>query len=290
MKKVFGYNPNLPCHKVEAFSHCSGVILLPVFPAVAFPLSKAPPCSCGCCEQWGLSIWGMQVLQAQCPLPLPLWEGLPAWGVLSICPLLEHLPRGSTAQLKPCVPTESLGTDGHVSQQPGATQGTHLSLAASSSARLLRSSGILPASQLAWQKVSLGCLEGYRSVTPAWAGAEAVVQHNEGLGGSWELFPALPGSTFSSDWNFAPFTLCWQLCARVLCVDATGAMVQHCPHLRTPLQVAGAQPGPAWFCGRVHLVATAEAALGNEWQGGLGCVPAVLLPALLAPWQPALAQ
>ncbi|XP_066170634.1 transmembrane protein 214 isoform X3 [Sylvia atricapilla] len=39
---------------------------------------------------------------------------------------------------------------------------THGSFQASSSARLLRSSGILPASQLAWQKVSLGCLEGYR--------------------------------------------------------------------------------------------------------------------------------
>ncbi|NXD31700.1 T214B protein, partial [Spelaeornis formosus] len=39
---------------------------------------------------------------------------------------------------------------------------THGSFQASSSARLLRSSGILPASQLAWHKVSLGCLEGYR--------------------------------------------------------------------------------------------------------------------------------
>ncbi|KAL2308108.1 hypothetical protein Nmel_001107 [Mimus melanotis] len=39
---------------------------------------------------------------------------------------------------------------------------THGSFQASSSARLLRSSGVLPASQLAWQKVSLGCLEGYR--------------------------------------------------------------------------------------------------------------------------------
>lgn len=39
---------------------------------------------------------------------------------------------------------------------------THGSFQASSSAQLLRSAGILPASQLAWQKVSLGCLEGYR--------------------------------------------------------------------------------------------------------------------------------
>ncbi|XP_017694004.1 PREDICTED: transmembrane protein 214 [Lepidothrix coronata] len=46
--------------------------------------------------------------------------------------------------------------------KPGTVQGTLLSLPASSSARLLRSSGVLPASQLAWQKVSHGCLEGYR--------------------------------------------------------------------------------------------------------------------------------
>ncbi|NWV62358.1 TM214 protein, partial [Malurus elegans] len=39
---------------------------------------------------------------------------------------------------------------------------THGSFQASSSARLLRSSGVLPASQLAWQKVSRGCREGYR--------------------------------------------------------------------------------------------------------------------------------
>ncbi|NWU86776.1 TM214 protein, partial [Onychorhynchus coronatus] len=39
---------------------------------------------------------------------------------------------------------------------------THGSFQASSSARLLRSSGVLPVSQLAWQKVSHGCLEGYR--------------------------------------------------------------------------------------------------------------------------------
>ncbi|NXC27272.1 TM214 protein, partial [Campylorhamphus procurvoides] len=39
---------------------------------------------------------------------------------------------------------------------------THGSFQASSSARLLRSSGILPASQLAWHKVSRSCLEGYR--------------------------------------------------------------------------------------------------------------------------------
>ncbi|NWR95226.1 TM214 protein, partial [Furnarius figulus] len=39
---------------------------------------------------------------------------------------------------------------------------THGSFQASSSARLLRSSGVLPASQLAWQKVSHSCLEGYR--------------------------------------------------------------------------------------------------------------------------------
>ncbi|NXB93798.1 T214A protein, partial [Vidua chalybeata] len=42
---------------------------------------------------------------------------------------------------------------------------THGSFQASSSARLLRSSGVLPASQLAWQRVSRGCLQGYRSVT-----------------------------------------------------------------------------------------------------------------------------
>ncbi|NXO73180.1 TM214 protein, partial [Phainopepla nitens] len=39
---------------------------------------------------------------------------------------------------------------------------THGSFQASSSARLLRSCGLLPASQLAWQKVSRGCLQGYR--------------------------------------------------------------------------------------------------------------------------------
>ncbi|NXS52262.1 T214B protein, partial [Brachypteracias leptosomus] len=39
---------------------------------------------------------------------------------------------------------------------------THGSFQASSSARLLRSSGVLSASQQAWQKVSHGCLEGYR--------------------------------------------------------------------------------------------------------------------------------
>ncbi|NXI41138.1 TM214 protein, partial [Galbula dea] len=39
---------------------------------------------------------------------------------------------------------------------------THGSFQASSSAHLLRSSGVLPASQQAWQKVSHGCLEGYR--------------------------------------------------------------------------------------------------------------------------------
>ncbi|XP_019327985.1 PREDICTED: transmembrane protein 214 [Aptenodytes forsteri] len=38
---------------------------------------------------------------------------------------------------------------------------THGSFQASSSARLLRSSGVLPASQQAWQKVSHCCLEGY---------------------------------------------------------------------------------------------------------------------------------
>ncbi|NXP84917.1 T214A protein, partial [Passerina amoena] len=42
----------------------------------------------------------------------------------------------------------------------------HGSFQASSCARLLRSSGVLPASQLAWQKVSRACLQGYRSVTP----------------------------------------------------------------------------------------------------------------------------
>ncbi|NWS64574.1 T214B protein, partial [Chunga burmeisteri] len=39
---------------------------------------------------------------------------------------------------------------------------THGSFQASSSARLLHSSGVLPASQQAWQKVSHCCLEGYR--------------------------------------------------------------------------------------------------------------------------------
>ncbi|XP_075271309.1 transmembrane protein 214 [Opisthocomus hoazin] len=39
---------------------------------------------------------------------------------------------------------------------------THGSFQASSSARLLRSSGVLPAWQQAWQKVSHGCLDGYR--------------------------------------------------------------------------------------------------------------------------------
>ncbi|XP_066402076.1 transmembrane protein 214 [Molothrus aeneus] len=39
---------------------------------------------------------------------------------------------------------------------------THGSFQASSCARLLRSSGVLPASQLAWQKVSRACLQGYR--------------------------------------------------------------------------------------------------------------------------------
>ncbi|XP_064267482.1 transmembrane protein 214 [Passer domesticus] len=39
---------------------------------------------------------------------------------------------------------------------------THGSFQASSCARLLRSSGVLPASQLAWQKVSHACLQGYR--------------------------------------------------------------------------------------------------------------------------------
>ncbi|NXH23481.1 T214A protein, partial [Bucco capensis] len=43
---------------------------------------------------------------------------------------------------------------------------THGSFQASSSAHLLRSSGVLPASQQTWQKVSHGCLEGYRSVSP----------------------------------------------------------------------------------------------------------------------------
>ncbi|NXT13452.1 TM214 protein, partial [Prunella fulvescens] len=45
---------------------------------------------------------------------------------------------------------------------------THGSFQASSCARLLRSCGVLPAAQLAWQKVSRACLQGYRSVTPAW--------------------------------------------------------------------------------------------------------------------------
>ncbi|NXD18767.1 T214A protein, partial [Nothocercus nigrocapillus] len=44
------------------------------------------------------------------------------------------------------------------------TQG---SLQASSSARVLRSSGILSASQQAWHKVSRGSLQGYRRVAGA---------------------------------------------------------------------------------------------------------------------------
>uniref|UniRef100_A0A8C5J0G2 Transmembrane protein 214 n=1 Tax=Junco hyemalis TaxID=40217 RepID=A0A8C5J0G2_JUNHY len=53
---------------------------------------------------------------------------------------------------------------------------THGSFQASSCARLLRSSGVLPASQLAWQKVSRASLQGYRCVTPlgaswGWDGA-----------------------------------------------------------------------------------------------------------------------
>uniref|UniRef100_A0A803VWL6 Transmembrane protein 214 n=1 Tax=Ficedula albicollis TaxID=59894 RepID=A0A803VWL6_FICAL len=86
---------------------------------------------------------------------------------------------------------------------------THGSFQASSSAQLLRSSGVLPASQLAWQKVSLGCLEGYRSVTPAWLGGWgegrrllcSTVRVWEGAG---SCSPALPGSTFSSDWSCPP--------------------------------------------------------------------------------------
>ncbi|NXK16698.1 T214B protein, partial [Arenaria interpres] len=39
---------------------------------------------------------------------------------------------------------------------------THGSFQASSSARLLRSSGLLPACQAAWQKISYCCLQGYR--------------------------------------------------------------------------------------------------------------------------------
>ncbi|NXY80594.1 T214A protein, partial [Glareola pratincola] len=39
---------------------------------------------------------------------------------------------------------------------------THGSFQASSCAHLLRSSGVLPASQAAWQKVSHCCLQGYR--------------------------------------------------------------------------------------------------------------------------------
>ncbi|NXQ16342.1 T214B protein, partial [Peucedramus taeniatus] len=39
---------------------------------------------------------------------------------------------------------------------------THGSFQASNCARLLRSSGVLPASQLAWQKVSRACLQGFR--------------------------------------------------------------------------------------------------------------------------------
>lgn len=110
-----------------------------------------------------------------------------------------------------CVPTESLGTAGRVSPQPGVTQGSHLSLAASSSARLLRSSGILPASQLAWQKVSLGCLEGYRSVTPC-----------EGSGGSWEHCQL--------SLELSPITVVAAPCPCALC----GAVVQPCPHPGLP--------------------------------------------------------
>lgn len=86
------------------------------------------------------------------------------------------------------------------------------------------------------------------------------MQHKEGLGGSWELFSSSAWRSFQLRLEFFPCSPC----ALVLCVDATGATVQHCPHLRTPLQVAAAQPGPPRFCGCVHPVATAEAALGNK--------------------------
>ncbi|KAF1619631.1 hypothetical protein FQV09_0013603, partial [Eudyptes chrysolophus] len=82
---------------------------------------------------------------------------------------------------------------------------THGSFQASSSARLLRSSGVLPASQQAWQKVSHCCLEGYRSVAPALGGSVRVwvgVKHKAIscrepflLG---KRSPGLPGSAFSS--------------------------------------------------------------------------------------------
>ncbi|XP_009707855.1 PREDICTED: transmembrane protein 214, partial [Cariama cristata] len=48
---------------------------------------------------------------------------------------------------------------------------THGSFQAVSSAALLHSSGVLPAAQQAWQKVSHCCLEGYRSVAPVLAAA-----------------------------------------------------------------------------------------------------------------------
>lgn len=164
MKKlVFVCNLNLP--KAEAFSPC-----FPLWDhSCGCPLSKAPPCPCLCpvaavtmgSVQLGGS-WGMQALQAD--PACPLWETLLSGFCLSVPSW--SITRGVQHIL--CVPTASLGTDGRVSPRPGVTQGSHLSLTASSSARLLRSSGILPASQLAWQKVSLGCLEGYRSVSPAW--------------------------------------------------------------------------------------------------------------------------
>ncbi|NWT76934.1 TM214 protein, partial [Prunella himalayana] len=52
--------------------------------------------------------------------------------------------------------------DGGSSVPAKGRSGALLSLAASSCARLLRSSGALPAAQLAWQKLSRACLQGYR--------------------------------------------------------------------------------------------------------------------------------
>lgn len=89
-------------------------------------------------------------------------------------------------QLKLCVPAEGIqGQAEHAAPTDPSqrvAQGMVLSVTASSSARLLRSTSILPVSQQAWQKVSHGCLKGYRSVAPVldmcdWLGVRLLPQH-----------------------------------------------------------------------------------------------------------------
>lgn len=63
-----------------------------------------------------------------------------------------------------CPQREALGIDSMPLQPEGLLREYLLSPPASTSAHLLRFSGILPALQQAWQKVSYCCLEGYRSV------------------------------------------------------------------------------------------------------------------------------